>query len=323
MTVVLGVDGGNTKTVALIARADGTVIGTGRGGCADVYGATSPEAAVTAITTAVEAALAAAGVAAGALERSVFALAGADWPEDYALHGRELPHRLGLSSAPTIINDSIGAIRSGTPDGVGVAVVAGTGGAIGARNAAGTAWHLGFWPDGMGGRALGRAALRAVYRHELGLDPATTLTRPVLAAYGAASPLGLLHEFTRRDGLDREDTARLAPVVLDEAGAGDPVAVAILEQEGLRLGEAASVVAARVGLTGAYPLVLTGGVLRNPAAGALAAAIAARVPAAVPVRPSWEPAVGALLLAFDAAGVRPDEALLRASLPGADLFDTR
>ena len=32
MSYVLGVDGGNSKTVALIARCDGTIVGAGRGG---------------------------------------------------------------------------------------------------------------------------------------------------------------------------------------------------------------------------------------------------------------------------------------------------
>ena len=44
--LVLGVDGGNTKTVALAARPDGAVVGFGRGGCSDIYGAPSFGAAV-------------------------------------------------------------------------------------------------------------------------------------------------------------------------------------------------------------------------------------------------------------------------------------
>src|SRR6185312_1179927 len=38
MSYVLGVDAGNTKTVALVARLDGTVVGAGRAGCGDIYG---------------------------------------------------------------------------------------------------------------------------------------------------------------------------------------------------------------------------------------------------------------------------------------------
>jgi N-acetylglucosamine kinase-like BadF-type ATPase len=42
MEYVLAVDGGNAKTVALVARKDGTILGTGRAGYADIYGVESP-----------------------------------------------------------------------------------------------------------------------------------------------------------------------------------------------------------------------------------------------------------------------------------------
>jgi len=159
MTLVLGVDGGNTKTVALVARGDGTVIGSGRAGCADVYGAESPEAAIEAIVSAVADALTVSGVPGSALDAAVFCLAGADWPEDYALHHRELTSRIGLARTATVYNDAIATLRAGTPDAVGVAAVVGTGGAIAGRNERGETWHLGFWPDSCGARPLGREAL--------------------------------------------------------------------------------------------------------------------------------------------------------------------
>ena len=39
MHCVLGVDGGNTKTLALVATLDGTILGMGRAGCGDIYNA--------------------------------------------------------------------------------------------------------------------------------------------------------------------------------------------------------------------------------------------------------------------------------------------
>ncbi len=39
MQCVLAVDGGNTKTIALVAALDGTILGAGRGGCGDIYNA--------------------------------------------------------------------------------------------------------------------------------------------------------------------------------------------------------------------------------------------------------------------------------------------
>ena len=49
MDLVLGVDGGNTKTLALIVRGDGAILGAGRAGCGDIYGAGSPTAAIVEI----------------------------------------------------------------------------------------------------------------------------------------------------------------------------------------------------------------------------------------------------------------------------------
>ena len=83
----LAVDGGNTKTLAVVAGADGEPRGRGRGGCADIYNAGSPALAVAAIETAARAALAEAGAEAGEVASAVFSLAGADWPEDFVLLG--------------------------------------------------------------------------------------------------------------------------------------------------------------------------------------------------------------------------------------------
>src|SRR5947199_3112408 len=92
MPYVLGVDGGNTKTVALIASLDGTILGAGRGGCGDIYNASagtlwpdSASAAVANIEYTVNAALDAAGIKAADLVTSVFNMAGADWPEDSSI----------------------------------------------------------------------------------------------------------------------------------------------------------------------------------------------------------------------------------------------
>ena len=72
-----------------------------------------------------------------------------------------------------------------------------------------------------------------------------------------------------------------------------------------------------------YALVLAGGVLRHPAAQLHVDAVARDVPDAITVRATWEPAVGALLLACDEAGEAPDLDVLRATLPAETFFATR
>jgi N-acetylglucosamine kinase-like BadF-type ATPase len=321
MTLVLGVDGGNTKTVALVARGDGTVVGSGRAGCADVYGAESPEAAIEAVTSAVADALRAAGAQGGDLDAAVFCLAGADWPEDFALHHRELTSRIGLRRTATVFNDAIATLRAGTPDAVGVAAVVGTGGAIAGRNARGETWHLGFWPDGMAAGGIARAALRAVYRSGLGLDQPTSLVGRACALYGVMDVIELLHRFSRRG--PKPASAALVPVVFEEAAAGDGVARAIIETDASRFADAVRTTAFHLALETPFPLVLAGGVLRHAEASLHADAIAAAVPGAVTVRAGWEPVVGALLLAYDEAEAEPDVETLRTSLPSVAFFATR
>jgi N-acetylglucosamine kinase-like BadF-type ATPase len=311
--LLLGADGGNTKTIALVADRDGTILGAGRAGTSDLYNAFSVGAAIGAICAAVAAALTAAGDSAADVEAACFSLAGADWPEDFELLRRELPVKIGLPGEPLVVNDAVGAIRAGTPDGVGTSVVCGTYGVSSGRNAAGDVFHLGFWPDSCGARPLGREALAAVWRSDLGMGPETSLTRRAME---------LLYELTRRGGPGPEAVDRLAPAVLDEADAGDPVAAAIVAGQGHILGDQTRVCAERVGLLGGeFPVVLAGGVFRHPSR-LLAETLMERIPGGRPVPAAHEPVVGALLFAFDRAGVTADEERLQATAPPAATFAT-
>lgn len=320
--LLLGADGGNTKTVAVLAGRDGSILGAGRSGTSDLYNAPSTDAALASIAAAVGQALAAAGAGAADVDAACFSLAGADWAEDFALLRQELPARIGLTSEPLVVNDAVGPIRAGTPDGVGTAVVCGTYGVSSGRNAAGEVFHLGFWPDSCGARPLAREALAAVWRADLGYGPETSLTRRALETYAVPDPLGLLHELTRRGGRGAEAVDRLAPAVLDEADAGDKVAAAIVAGQGRILGDQTQACAERVGLAGGeFPVVLAGGVFRHPSR-LLAEALMQRIPGGRAVRAAHEPAVGALLFAFDRAGIAADEALLRATAPPAATYAT-
>jgi N-acetylglucosamine kinase-like BadF-type ATPase len=315
MSLVLAVDGGNTKTLAAVAGADGRTLGAGKGGISDIYNAPEPGVAIDAIEAAAREALARAGVAAGDLGAAVFSLAGADWPEDFTLLETALRERLGLRVPPLVVNDALGALRSGSPDWTGVAIVSGTYNAIGARHADGRVFHLGFWPDGAGGRHLGRAALRAVYHARLGMGPATVLTERALALFGAEDAIALLYAFTRRGGLPEEEGDRLAPVVLDAADAGDAVAQEIVASIGATLGRQGRACAAQLGLGPAgLPVVLTGGVFGHPT-DRLADAAMAELPGAIAIRHPAPPIAGALLLALDRLGVQVDAATVAAGLP--------
>ncbi len=319
--LLLGVDGGNTKCIALLARRDGTIVGAGRGGCADIYGARSPEAALAEIDGAVAGALAAAGAATDDVDAAAFSLAGADWPEDFDFLRAELSGRLPRVSRLAVVNDALGALRAGTPAGIGLAVVCGTGGCVGARSPEGPVWHSSWWGLHTGGWAIGSAALDAVYAAELAIAPATSLTAAALELFDASTVEEVLHSFTRRGGRSRFEASLFAPAVLREAAGGDATARRIVVEQGATLGSVASAGARTVGLTGRpYPLVLLGGVFRGAGAELLRDEITSRLPDGVPAETRFEPAAGALLMAFDAVGVDADEERLHETLPGVELF---
>jgi N-acetylglucosamine kinase-like BadF-type ATPase len=320
--LLLGVDAGNTKTVALAARRDGTVVGAGRAlGCADIH-ATEIDAAMAIV----EAAVGGTPARGDQLLGVAFSMAGADWPEDLVL----LRDRLaGRWPGATVVNDAIGALRAAIPDGPGVVVVCGTGAATGARGPDGQLWHSSFWQEPQGAHELGVQAILAIIRADLGIDGPTALTDAVLAALDAPDVEAVVHRWTGRDRSARFDPARLAPALLDAAQAGDGMALRLARRQGTSLGRTALAAARRVGIADRpFALALAGGVFRHDSsslADALVEAVRDGGADVRVVRPDLEPAVGALLLAFDGAGIAVDadvERRLRATLPTGELYDT-
>ena len=139
----------------------------------------------------------------------------------------------------------------------------------------------------------------------------------------------MLHRWTARDRSRRFTLASLARVLLDTAEAGDPAAIEIVRQHGQALGRYALAAARRVGIAdGGFPLALAGGVFRHRSrllSDALLEAARADAAEVSVVWPDLPPAAGALLLAFDGAGIAVDatvDARLRSTLPPDAIFDT-
>ncbi len=327
---ILGVDGGNTKTIALVARPDGTIVGSGRGGCSDIYTDPDPAVPLAEAEKAVRDALQMAGIDAGVLTVGAFSMAGADWPEDFALI-RSAVEAWGFGRQLVVVNDAVGALWAGSASGPAVVVACGTGAATASRSPDGRVWHSSWWQEPQGAHHLGMKTLQAVYRAELGIGPPTMLTAPVLRHFEQESVEGVLHLFFTRGG-SRPPNARvsqLSRVLLDAAGAGDLTAQRIVQEHGTALGEYAMAAARQVRIEDSpFTLALTGGVFRHSCsllADALIARVQATSPGAVPVYSRFEPAAGAVLLALEAAGSPLDEALLArlaATLPDATLFET-
>ena len=321
----LGVDAGGTKTVALLSDATGRIVGSGRAGPCNIYDAVPK--ALEALDSAVGQALAGADASLQRVAATCLSATGADWPEDFALFKASLEDR--KYRRVHIVNDAMGALRAGSEDGTGVVVVCGTSAGIGAKSSSGLEWHSSFWQEPEGAEQLGRAALRAVYRSELGLDPPTTLTAALLEHHGLRSVEALLHAHTARDHRAAQRVGQLARILLNEAAGGDITAQRIVSQHGRLLGDYAVIAARKVGLLDApFALVTAGGVMRHPSklmANALLARVLEVAPSAELIDCPLEPVAGAIFLALEAAGIAVTHATrdtLMRSLPDATLFHT-
>jgi N-acetylglucosamine kinase-like BadF-type ATPase len=182
------------------------------------------------------------------------------------------------------------------------------------RNASGETARAGGYgyliDDEGGGVSIGRAALRAALRAGEGWGPSTILT-------GVFSrDLGGWAEIRRRvygEGRGRALLASLVPAVETAARGGDAVARMILADAGRSLAVLASGVARRLGLhRGSFDVFIVGGVFRagSLVTGPLRAALRRQAPGARVRSPRFPPALGAVIMAFEAAGLHLDRRVL-------------
>ena len=304
MRPVLGVDGGGSKTHALVADEHGEVLGfasSGRSNWEDI----GLEAAGAALAGAIGDALAAAVVAPGDLAASAFGLAGLDWDADRPVLGAVLDP-LGLGWPRWLDNDSFIALRAGTGRPYGVVVIAGTGHVAAGRDPAGRTFRtFGLGPmygDFGSATDVAEEAVLAVADAWTGRGPATSLSRLLPQLAGCDAPEELLQRLSR--GLVALPEA--APLVLRQAEAGDPACRAIVLQAGAALGDAAAVVARRLDLQHeGFEVVMAGGLFagRNRLLETTLADTLHRVaPRAAPVHLTCQPVVGAALEALELAG---------------------
>ncbi|HEV8652936.1 MAG TPA: BadF/BadG/BcrA/BcrD ATPase family protein [Actinomycetes bacterium] len=145
MRLVLGVDGGGSKTHALVADERGETLGFASSGRSN-WEDTSIDLARLALEEAITGALAVAGAEPGGLAASAFGLAGLDWDDDRPMLAG-LVDPLGLGGPRKLDNDSFIALRAGTAHPFGVVVIAGTGTVAAGRDAAGRTFRtLGLHP---------------------------------------------------------------------------------------------------------------------------------------------------------------------------------
>ena len=304
MTLVLGVDGGGSKTHAMVADERGLALGFASSGRSNWEDAGLAGARV-ALESAIRGALAVADVKPGDLNASAFGLAGLDWDDDRPMLAALLDP-LGLGGPRTLDNDSFIALRAGTSRPFGVVVIAGTGTVAAGRDRAGRTFRtLGLEPmygDFGSATDVAEEGVRAVADAYTGRGPATTLSELLPPLAGCSTPVELLRRLSR----GAIPVPPAAPLVLREAAAGDPASRAVVVRTGTALGESAALVARRLGMEDeAFEVVMAGGLFRGGSLlleATLTGALHRVAPRSVPVRLACKPVVGAAIEALELAG---------------------
>lgn len=276
--LVLGVDGGGSKTVAWLAEVDSTtspggpggtlerrhsprILGRGAAGASN-FQTVGRRAALENVGQAVEAAFRDAGRPAGPVACAVLALAGCDRAENLRALEQWASAR-HLAASLQIVHDAASVLAAGTPEGWGVALIAGTGSFAFAQRPDGFSTRAGGWGyllgDEGGGYWLAMEGLRAAARAAEARGPETTLLHAFLKHFELNEPLELISA-VHRSADDRAALAGLAELVLAEAD-HDAVARAIVDRAGDELAGLVASVVRRAGLTCPFPLAMAGGVL--------------------------------------------------------------
>lgn len=310
--VVIGIDGGGTRTRGALADLEGHVWAREETGASNphVVGAAAARAAVRRLVGAL---LERAGVPSDSIAGWCCGMAGADRPED-----REpflaLAEEFRCGDRLLVTTDALIALAGGTLSDRGVLVHAGTGSIVYGRDENTTA-RAGGWgrllDDAGSGYAIGREALRRVMRAYDGRDGATALRDSLLVA------LNLKHEtelvgWSSTAGNDAAQVAALAPIVLSIAAQGDAAAIDIADAAADELVLMVRALERRIALSSSTSIVLSGGLFEHVEYYAQLVTDKLRFyyPDMPIGKPKLPPVAGALLYALNRAGVRISKQLL-------------
>lgn len=308
-SLVLGVDGGGTKSLGLLADGAGTVLARGRGNGSNQNVIGIDIAAQNLAELIADLAKTAARPVAD-IGSAVLGLAGAGSERDRqaltdAIHARF--RIMGLPAVPiAVVSDGRIALEGAFNGGPGVVAVAGTGSVVMGKSPAGGTISIGGWGRVIGdegsGYSIGLEAIKAVAREIDGRGEAGGLRASLSSRFG----LGTREKIIAAVYRENFDIPSIAPAVIDAAESSDAAALEILTRAAAAL--APQVVAAvdRLGMRGGAGVVLLGGLLDHESVYSrlLESEVRKALPAAHVHPPMNGPAHGALLLAM--AGMKGD-----------------
>lgn len=249
LNIYLGVDGGGTKTQAVLFDEEKNVIGEAFAGASNPL-RVGVENAVNNISQAINAACDQANKSRGDVVAATFGLAGVRRADLRQRICERLAELLKIK-AVDVVTDAEIALFGTTLGKAGVVVIAGTGSICYGRNASGETAISGGWGplagDEGGGANIARRGLQAIAKASDGRGETTRLSEAGADYFRASSPENLLVAIYTPQ-MDNTKIAGFARLVVETAQAGDRVAVEILREAGLELGLAVNAVVEKLEL---------------------------------------------------------------------------
>lgn len=308
----LGVDGGQSHTEAVIADAEGNILGRGMGGASNH--AEQPggrERLRNAILNSVGEALQIKNQKSKIKDHFISAhfgmTGGADYKEEIIGSLIETEHLTVGHDAPT-------ALAGATGGKSGIVVIAGTGSVVYGENQAGESAQIGglgfLFSDEGSGFWLAAQTIRLAIKEQDGLIEKDGLEDLVLSHFNVRK-IRNLTTAVYNEKVSRDRVAALAKASAEAAESGNQTLRAQIFYGAGVLAESVRAAQNRLNFTENFPVAGIGGMFR----GALmkeffAAILREKCPKAKFIEPRFGPAIGALLLAFRQAGIEITPQLL-------------
>ncbi|MGZ3503734.1 MAG: N-acetylglucosamine kinase [Vulcanimicrobiaceae bacterium] len=300
MRLFAGIDGGQSSTAAVIAGEDGRILGRGRGGAADeVWQGAASTRLHDALAQALSDACANAKIDPGSHFESI--VAGISGYEG-RVYGKapELPtNKLALMHDAPIAHAGAFAGDSG------VVVIAGTGSVGYGVNDRGETLTVGGWGYLFGDEGSAFGIVRDVISdaaRDTDAGEISELMPPLLRYFGASSLRALVRAFYT-GSVSRESLAAYAAPVVEAAERGNAHAAQYCLNAATALALLASRAADRLAIERPRVAFIGGLLCSLTMREQISQCTRAVLPAARQVQPRYDPAAGALLLAYKAAGV--------------------
>jgi N-acetylglucosamine kinase-like BadF-type ATPase len=307
MMLVSGVDGGATKTVAVVGRLDGTLLASARGPSSNYHNVGVGKAAKS-IRTSVLSACKHAYASTSTLETVVMGLAAMDCPRDFRA-GKRVAELTDLGNRRIVVHDSVIAIYASTLGRPGIVVNAGTGSFAAGIGTNGRTIRAGGWGNIINDEGsaydIGRLGIRAALHALDGTERKTAIARLLVRKFKLHALEDIVHEVYNKP-MTVEEVSSISKLVAQAAVNGDQPARSIFAHEGRALANIVSAIAHRLDLTESKPdIYCTGGVFKAGAVllNPFKRELRKNIPRFVLRHPRFEPVIGAFILALQEHGV--------------------